>query len=191
MAGRRQPHPWTQLLDDLGHVFRESRFMRLKFFCSTLNYADRAMFAAFIYLNGLGVNWILDVLASVNIHANPYRLNQISAVVEWLENNPERHADYYALNLQEGHVTNLLGEHRDAGTGRIYNLERDCVINEEPDPWGDDPLYDEQELLRLEQEALGRQPPQQRRQYWRPWLNRLERNPIVDNARNEIMDADH
>lgn len=98
---------WTHLLHDLGWKFEANSFMRRKFFLSTLNYKDRALFAAFIVQNGLDPYLICEVLRFTNKNVTEKRLDKIILVVQWLHANPHRYKDYYAFDIQSGRVLTL------------------------------------------------------------------------------------
>lgn len=112
---RHSRNPWVQLI----HVYSADKWPKLvreKFWCSGLEYRDRAFIASFAVQNGIPSSMYMEALEYCNPNCTAQRSYQIFQLIEYLSGNTAevhiRRARYYAFDLYHQEVLDLNGNRR-------------------------------------------------------------------------------
>lgn len=119
---RYSRNPWVRLIY-LYQADKWPKLVREKFWCSALEYRDRAFIAAFVVQNGLDVNSFIEALEYCNPYTNAQKIRKIVDIIEYLSGPGEeavlRRSRYYSYDLYHGEVLDLNGGRR-SGEERDY-----------------------------------------------------------------------
>lgn len=122
-------NPWLLLQDVLPPATQWPALTRRKFWCSNLNYADRAYLAAFGFLNGVSPELLIEVLQFCNTAATPQKLIKIRDLYSYWSVpgilGVQRRSRYYSYNFYFNFVTDLNGFPR-------VNIVRNINSNNNP-----------------------------------------------------------
>lgn len=126
---------WIVIQEHFGPAEDWPSLIRRKFWCSNLEYKDRAWFAALAVGNGCNIELMCDVLRECNSYATQIRLNKIKVVYDWLNlasyEGIRRRSNYFYYDFWSRRVLNCNGDRRDNQAAAIEHYD-DVTPRREP-----------------------------------------------------------